>query len=255
MDADAQRSPSDDNGPSYGTPLEHEAEIWAAFEALPERALAELASSTLAVVLEETGSTPALWTTGDKQHQIRLQAAMVGAIRAFRAFRAVRAGMAVLGHGYEIEADTMSRVLLELAVETRTAIDDLSGETARSWLAGERGYGISKRVRAAMPHRPETYGGLSRAAHGDPRALMGLAVAEEGGPVVEWGPRQTDATARCLIGLAVAARDMAVMLEEVTGQRSAALDALDQVLAAQVNGWAPGADWSADSSPSAAGPS
>lgn len=149
----------------------------------------------------------------------------------------------------------MSRVLLELAVETRTAIDDLSGTTARSWLAGERGFGISKRVRAAMPDRPETYGALSRAAHGDPRALMGLAVAEEEGPVLEWGPRQTAATGRCLISYAIGARDMAVMLEEVADRRSAGLDALDQVLAAHVDGWDPGRDWSAEGNASPGPPS
>jgi hypothetical protein len=232
------RPDSDPFGPDIaGTPTVHEAAIREAFDQLPERQLADLASSTLAEVLDKIGADAALWRSLDEPS--RLQAAMVGGIRAFRA---IRAGMAVLANGYEMEADTMSRILLELYVQTREALEDSSGETARIWLTGQRGRGIGGRVRAAMHEKPTTYGALSRAAHGDPRALVGLAVVDDGQHVVEWGPSQTPATARCLVGFAIGARDMAVLLEDATGLRFSAITALDQVLVANVPGWRPDAD-------------
>lgn len=220
-----------------GTPADHEAEIRALYERLPERELAELASSTLAVVLHQIGEDEPLWRQPGTD---RLTAAMVGGVRAFRA---VRAGMAILASGYELEADAMTRLLLELVAETRAAVQDPSGSTARAWLSGGRERGISSRVKAAMPHRPTTYKELSRAAHGDPRAAFGLAVADGDQHVVEWGPKQTPATARCLVAYAIGARDMAVLLEEATGRRLEAISALDQVLANRVPGWRPDAEW------------
>lgn len=95
--------------------------------------------STLAVVLHRVGEDLAQWRQADS---VRVTASMVGGIRAFRA---VRAGMAILASGYELEADAMSRVLLELFVETRSAVQDASGETARVWLSGGRERGISSR--------------------------------------------------------------------------------------------------------------
>jgi hypothetical protein len=226
-------------GPQAGTPAEHETEIRALYERLPERELAEVASSTLAVVLHEVGEDKALWGLADT---VRVTAAMVGGIRAFRA---VRAGMAILASGYELEADAMSRVLLELFVETGSAVHDSSGDTARAWLSGGRVRGIGSRVKAAMPHSSSTYGDVSRAAHGDPRAIIGLAISEGDDHVVEWGAKQTKATARCLVGYAVGARDMAVLVEEATGHRFAIVGALDHVMAERVPGWRPEADWSA----------
>ncbi len=49
------------NPPKAGTPGEHEAEIRVLYEDLPERELAELASSTLAVALHRVGAKNALW--------------------------------------------------------------------------------------------------------------------------------------------------------------------------------------------------
>jgi hypothetical protein len=220
-----------------GTPAEHEAEIRGLYERLPERELAEVASWTLAVVVHEVGENNAWWEKGDT---VRLTAAMVGGIRAFRA---VRAGMAILANGYELEADAMSRVLLELFVETRSAVHDASGDAAKAWLSGHRVRGISSRVKAAMPHRPTTYGEVSRAAHGDPRAVIGLAVSEGDEHIVEWGAKQTPATARCLIGYAVGARDMAVLIEKATGNRFDVIGALDRLMADRVPDWRPDADW------------
>jgi hypothetical protein len=222
-----------------GSPADHEAEINELYAALPERQLAELASSTLAVVLHEVSEDEALSGHADP---FRVTAAVVGGIRAFRA---IRAGMAILAAGYEVEADAMSRVVLELFVETRSAVHDPSGEIARAWLKGGTARGISGRVKAAMPKTPQTYAELSRAAHGDPRALLGLALGEGDEHVVEWGPRHTPATARCLIGYAVGSRDMAVLVEEATGGRFEVVEALDRVMAESVPGWRPDADWKA----------
>jgi hypothetical protein len=227
------------DGSQAATPADHEAEIRALYERLSERELAEAATSTLAVVLHEVGEERSLWERDDA---LRVTAAVAGGIRAFRA---VRAGMAILACGYEVEADAMSRVLLELFVETRAAVQDASGNTAKAWLAGGRMRGVSSRVKAAMPDRPMTYGDLSHAAHGDPRALVGLAVSDGEDKVVEWGPRQTAATARCLIGYAVGARDMAVLVEEATDQSFAVIGALDHVMVERVPGWRPDNDWSA----------
>jgi hypothetical protein len=165
-----------------------------------------------------------------------------------RAFRVIRAGMAILAAGYEVEADVMSRAMLELYVHTADAVHDPTGVVAETWLKGERGRGISGRVRKAMPDRPEVYGRLSQAAHGDPRALVGMSRHDEGGPMIEWGPAQTPATARCLVGYSVGARDMAVLVEEAFATRFGEVTALDHVLAERVPGWRPDADWSVFSS-------
>src|SRR4051812_48709591 len=94
--------------PPDTTPAEHEAEIRNSYEQLCERGLAEMASSTLAVVIHETSQRPLPDSEADR---LRLTASLFGAIRGFRA---IRAGMAILGSGYELEADAMTRVVLEL---------------------------------------------------------------------------------------------------------------------------------------------
>jgi hypothetical protein len=229
------------DSPVPGEPHEHEAAIRAAYDELPERHLAEFATSTLAVLLDRCPDLP---RADDEPTRLRVTAALVGGVRAYRA---IRSGMAILAAGYEMEADAMSRALLELFVETRHAVEDASGETARSWFDGGRARGISGRVKAAMPGRPALYGQLSRAAHGDPRALMGLAVRTVDEVGLEWGPAQTAATGRCLIGYAIGARDMAVLLEQAFAAVVPELEALDRVLAHAVPGWAPGTSWDAES--------
>src|SRR5205823_5967395 len=83
----------------------------------------------------------------------------------------------------------------------------------------------------------------SQAAHGDPRVLRRLTVEDEDGPAVEWGPRLTQRYRTVLVGFALGARDMAVLLEEATGETFAELGALDELLQRAVRGWSPTRDW------------
>jgi hypothetical protein len=217
-----------------GPPSQHEAEIAEGFAEMREYVLADYATSVLGACIH------AVTEQGGDIDDPRMAAAVVGGIRAFRA---VRSGMAVLSVGYELEADAMNRVLLELFVETRAAVDDQSGDIARQWFTGGRRRGIGARVQAAMPHNPAAYDTVSRAAHGDPRALLERARDIDGRAIIEWGPSRSGATAQCLIGFAVAARDMTVLLEEATGTRFASMADLDRALERSVPGWRPDATW------------
>lgn len=220
-----------------GPPSQHEAEIAAGFAEMREYVVADYSTSVLGACIHAV--TEAQGEIGDP----RIAAAVLGGIRAFRA---ARSGMAILSVGYEVEADAMNRVLLELFVETRAAVGDESGETARQWFSGGRRRGVGARVQAAMPHRPAVYDTVSRASHGDPRALLELAADVDGRSTIEWGPRRGAATARCLVGFAIAARDMTVLLEEATGERFASMAELDRALQHAVPGWSPDASWDAD---------
>lgn len=228
-----------------GTPADHEAAIREEVDRSPERHIAEAASSVLAVVLDRSGEvlaesqSRAAEDVGPSPERLILPAVLAAAARAFRT---ARAGMAVVRAGYELEADAMTRVMLELYVSARAILDDPTGVEARAWVTGGRRRGIGKRVDAAAPG--EIYDSLSAAAHGDPRGLRRLAVERDDGPTVEWGPRLTERFRAVLIGFALGARDMTVLLEEATGQTHPELSDLDDLLVRSVPGWSPGRDWS-----------
>jgi hypothetical protein len=158
------------------------------FEALPERALGEVASTALAVVLVRCGGHRAPLGSADRWRETATTVAAV------RGFRAVRAGMAMLAAGYELEARAMTRMLTELLVHAQAAVEDPSGEEAHAWMGGQREHGISARVRAKTPNSPDTYKTLSRAAHGDPKGLQALMTADGDADVLDWRPSRSPHT-------------------------------------------------------------
>jgi hypothetical protein len=146
--------------------------------------------------------------------------------------------MTVMARGYEPEAEAFVRTIVELFVASQEFLKDGTGETARRWLREGMGKGIAKRVDRALTGNV-SYGMLSRAAHGDPRAL--LALAAEGGGSLEWGPRTTPAAAGTLRYLAVSARDFTVLLEQEFGARQPELHHLDEWLASAIPSFSPSA--------------
>ena len=69
-----------------------------------------------------------------------------------------------------MEAEPYTRMLLELYVSANAIVEDETESETQAWLAGQRAWGISKRVKDAMPN-PSVFADLSQATHGDPRAI------------------------------------------------------------------------------------
>ncbi len=70
--------------------------------------------------------------------------------------------MAVVSRGYELEANAMTRVVLELLIATRDVLADASGAEAERWVRRVMGKGITARVDGAIPETAGRYGSLSR---------------------------------------------------------------------------------------------
>lgn len=138
-------------------------------EEVDEWALAGQASVALAQVLLTLPRRTWEGTRDEAGPVLQLYAQQVIGIRVFRT---VRAAMAVLEIGYEPEARALDRILVELMAHRRTIQGDPSGEEARSWLAGERGHGISGKVNAMQPK--DLYPNVCQDAHGDPRGAFRL---------------------------------------------------------------------------------
>lgn len=224
--------------PTIGTPNDHENEIALQVVQLGEYHLAEAATSVLAMVIERTTEIALPEEDAERQHRTAVTVA------AIRAFRALRTGMSIVCRGYALEADTMTRVMLELYVTATEVLAEPSGHQAKRWLTKGMGKGIKARVDAQVPRPDGVYGPLSRAAHGDPRAVLGLLSANDDEQAIEWGPALTPRIADVLRSYAVGARDFAVLLEQVAQTPHPEVERLDQVLVAAVPGFEPAKDWS-----------
>lgn len=219
-----------------GTPREHERAVRSAVCATASFEFLDAVSSVLATAIDGAAGQQATASEGS----LRRTAILVAAIRAFRG---VRAASAVVASGYPLEAEPFMRMLLELLVSAQAVVADQTDTEARAWLEGERTKGIGRRVREAMPDG-SVYGSLSQATHGDPRAITrALLKLDEGGRTIEWGPAMTPQTEEQLLNLALAARDFAVLLEEVGFARQDELDAIDSALARLKPGWRPDGDY------------
>jgi predicted component of type VI protein secretion system len=224
--------------PIVGIPHDHENEIARQVVVLREYHIAEAATSVLAIVLERTTSIPLPDEHSARQHRTAVTVASI------RAFRALRAGMAMLCRGYALEADMLTRVMLELYVAATEILAETSGQEAERWLTKGMGKGIKARVDARVPQPEGVYGPLSRAAHGDPRAVLGLLIAADDEHAIEWGPALTPHIADVLRSYAVGARDFAVLLEQVAQNTHPEVERLDEMLVAAVPGFDPAKDWS-----------
>lgn len=185
----------------------------AALVALPEHALAEWASSVLAVVLDRTSGlerpesgTPA---------SLRLHAFLIIGVRSFRA---IRATMAVLAAGYELEAHALARLVLELEARRNVIAADSSGSEAHAWMSDQRNRDLGAMVRAATPDSPRLWKTLSRAVHADAVAVFDVLLSDqEGERVLRWGPGLTLVSRRVLFYLALSARSTAIALATEAG--------------------------------------
>jgi hypothetical protein len=215
-----------------GTPTEHEQAVREEVQALELFTLLDAVSAVLAVAIDRASATAADGVGAG----IRKQAVLAAAVRAFRA---MRCASAVIASGYPLEAESYTRMLLELFVSAKAVIEDETDEEAKMWLAGERGWKIGGRVRAAMANK-SVYMHLSQGTHGDPRALTRALLREtDRGQVIDWGPARTPQTEEQLLQLALGAREFAVLLEEVGFERQSELDGVDIALQRFLPGWRP----------------
>jgi hypothetical protein len=216
-------------------PSDDEARLRQQTHTLPEFQLAEAATSVLAVVIDRTAESTTQQSEPLRSDPEALIRATVLAT-AIRAYRAARAGIIIVTSGYELEADAMTRLVTELYVQGRRIVDDPSGEEAREWLGLKRRHGIGKRIKEAAG--ADLYGALSVAAHGDPRGLRQLlGSGTAGDTVAQWGPRHSGRHQTVLNQFSIAARDMAVLLEECTGRQHKELELIDRGLQKLVPGW------------------
>lgn len=125
-----------------------------------------------------------------------------------RAWRAMRAARALLATGYEHESRTLDRIIIELLAHREGILADPSGAEAVAWLQGDRGHGISARVKKLTP--PDMYKSLSHDSHGDPIGVTRLIDPKTGS--IELAPQRTHATRASLLMHAGFARDQAVIL-------------------------------------------
>jgi len=213
-----------------GTPTEHERAVRDQVGVSEAFEFLDAVSAVLAMAIDRAAQSQAEVS----KSAVRRTAILLAAIRAFRG---VRAASAVIASGYAMEAEPFTRMLLELFVSARAVVDDETGAEAKAWLLGDRARGIGKRVRDAMPDGA-VYGELSRATHGDPRAVArALLKTAEGEQMIEWGPAVTPQTEEQLHNLALAARDFAVLLEQVGFERHAELETVDRALMRLKAGW------------------
>lgn len=200
-----------------------------------ELSLSHDAAAFLLAVLSEVGfRTGKLEVDADGQilggdvATIQLAAQTVIGVRALRVIRAARR---VLSVGYEPEARAHDRILIELQAHRGAILADPSGAEALAWLRGERGYGITKRVKAVTPEG--LYKSLSQDSHGDPVPVWDLFDAEVGH--LELAPRRTASSRGSLLMHAGFARDQAVVIAGLAGIEVEGVDELDAAIRSAIS--------------------
>ena len=165
---------------------DQESELRQAVDAeLPERGLADTATTCLAQIIE--GSAQGNRPESGSPESLNLHALMGIAVLTFRA---TRAAMAIVAAGYESEANRHLRSVVELHAHRKAIETDATGEEARAWLDRKRGRGITRRVQAAGTAKG-LYGELSADAHGDPAGIYRRLMLVDGeARAVNWGPHR-----------------------------------------------------------------
>jgi len=140
-----------------------------------------------------------------------------------RTVRVVRAARSALAAGYEPEARSYDRILLELADHVDGVLNDPSGKTALDWWKGNRRHGIKRRLTAKGAG--DLYHFLSQDAHGDPQPVIRLI---DESSTLDLAPQRTIATQHSLLFHAVTCRNHGVAIANVGGIRINGLPTLDQ---------------------------
>ncbi|HEX5923820.1 MAG TPA: hypothetical protein VFY45_08310 [Baekduia sp.] len=227
--------------------LGQERRLSASFEADAGQDLdvADYAASLLLAILTQATPEPTTIaininaeddTISGNVEQLHLHAQVYIGVRAWRAMRASRA---VLSVGYGSESRALDRIIIELQAHRRSILDDPSGKEARAWLQGERGRGISARVKKITP--TDLYKNLSHDSHGDPVPVQRLYDEASGSLLLS--PRRERTARASLLMHAGFARDQAVLIAELARlEFGGVVRALDEVinsrrdvLAAEVN--------------------
>jgi hypothetical protein len=203
---------------SFGTDAAAELSVSEGATALLLAVVLRVGERTVKLEVDAAGSV-----SGGDVAILQLAAQAVIGVRALRVTRAARQ---VLSIGYESEARALDRIIIELQAHRTAILADESGSEALAWLRGERGFGITKRVKAVTPDG--LYKGLSHDSHGDPVPVFALFDAQEGH--LQVAPRRTAATRASLAMHAGFARDQAVLIASQAGVELDGVDELDAAI-------------------------
>jgi hypothetical protein len=211
---------------------------------LPAYAVTDAASETLRWVIQRTPIMPDERENPPPSYW-RAKALMYLGVLAVRT---TRAALTVLRAGYEAEAMTYKRTLMEVHSRVRLVVADPSGEYARQWLLGRAG----KPAKAVGGFSPDDFWTmLSHSTHADHRAVENfLAVSEPDGTtrlLVAPERRQVVSNAT-LATFAGETRDVANVIATERGLEIPDLAALDDAISEHFP-WAEGSGPSGTAAP------
>lgn len=190
-----------------------------AAEDLPALEVARKAGDRLASIIDGTPVPPA---AGDQSARERQHHAIW--LMAIQAFRALRVAMNTIAIGYDDQAVGKVRLIFEVHARAEKTLNDQTGEYAREWLAGRSGGSGARLV------GQQFWETLSGPPHATVRGTLDwTAISNEDGTTeVVLGPeRRIQLSNSTLTSLAANIRDIAHMLEVVTGLSAGGLEQLD----------------------------
>ena len=212
---------------------EHEQELARAlYRDVREYQLADWATTNLAVALHAAGQLSPLVAEPERSLRRTLL------VSSARLFRLARSGMAVVAVGYESEARAFDRGMIETRARCMQALEDDSGEVARTWpegvkLRGSMTEAIRKSFPAADPNQAKMlYGSLSGDVHPDLAQLMLSLVRERksGGYEMGFSARRTPVMRRSLLLYAWLCAEAMAEVGERVGVATPHLDELHRAL-------------------------
>ncbi|HXW58935.1 MAG TPA: hypothetical protein VEJ23_05600, partial [Solirubrobacteraceae bacterium] len=106
--------------------------------------------------------------------------------------------MATHAAGYELEAGSLERTVLETRARMIEVADDDTDEAGRRWLLQKGKRSITAALQASFPEVDPSdvsklHGALSQQTHADPRAIIRMLaiVDDDHGAELNWGPGRT----------------------------------------------------------------
>lgn len=201
----------------------------AAWRELPAYALTNEATEALAWTLERAGFEAPEDQASPPASYWRAKALLYLGVLAVRT---TRAAMAVVASGYEGEAMTYKRGLMEIHSRVRRVVGDSSGGYAREWLRNRAG----KPAKAVGGYAPDgLWNMLSHSSHADHRAVENfLAISQTDGSttLLTMPERRIDVSDATLAMCASETRDIAAAIAHEHNVEIPSLGALDALLKA-----------------------